>query len=307
MWGWKISLLLPQDRLIIEESLEKLPHAKSPMPQHLETCFRGTRESFLHEIDLWARDFNRPQIYWLNGLEGTGKTTIAVTLAEGRSRAKPPGAYFFCSRDPRDPDLGNPKLIFPTLATTLARKYPSFQSSLAQSVRSCPDVASMSLNEQMKNLIVEPFKGSAISTVILIDAFDQCGDSDTASAILSALESASSIPDVKFFITSRPEPHIKNEFLRLANSGRSTEFSLRESSEDIRKFLEEKLKEFADIREVPYGWPTGEELNSLCDKAAGVFTNAVAIIKFICRDYYEPRKRLEYFLESPEEAFLTSS
>ena len=27
-------------------------------------------------IELWARDFNKNPVYWLNGLAGTGKSTV---------------------------------------------------------------------------------------------------------------------------------------------------------------------------------------------------------------------------------------
>lgn len=250
-----------------------------------------------------------PQICWLNGPAGTGKSAIAATLTEGRSNSKQPGASFFCSRDPKHPDLGDPKLIFPTLAATLACKYPSFRSSLAQSIKSCPCVASMSLNDQVEKLIVGPLTGSDISTVILIDALDQCGDGENASEILSALKLASSITNLKFFITSRPEPQVEHEFLRLDKLGCITKFSLHEvdSSQvnrDIRKFLEEKL------RAVEHGWEvhtsdrlTSGELDLLCDRATGVFAKAQAIARFMYHEHHDPRNRLDHFLQSPEDAF----
>ena len=36
----------------------------------------------LDAIELWASDFNKLPVYWLNGLAGTGKSTIAQTIAE---------------------------------------------------------------------------------------------------------------------------------------------------------------------------------------------------------------------------------
>jgi hypothetical protein len=52
--------------------------------------------------------------------------------------------------------------------------------------------------------------------VIIIDALDECEDEEPASAILSILSRyVDQIPDVKFFITGRPEPRIRSGF-RLA-------------------------------------------------------------------------------------------
>ena len=45
-------------------------------------CLRGTHGPVLDGIELWAGDFCQHSIYWLNGLTGTGKSTIAKTIAE---------------------------------------------------------------------------------------------------------------------------------------------------------------------------------------------------------------------------------
>ena len=76
----------------------------------------------LDEIELWISDPNKPSVYWLNGLAGTGKTTIAQTIAERVFAGGQLGASFFCSRDFED--RSNLQYIFPTLAVQLARKYP---------------------------------------------------------------------------------------------------------------------------------------------------------------------------------------
>ena len=65
----------------------------------------------------------------------------------------------------------------------------------------------------MDKLIVRPLNESSISTTIVIDALDECKDEDPASAILSVLgRLISEIPKVKFFLTGRPEQHIREGF-----------------------------------------------------------------------------------------------
>jgi hypothetical protein len=104
---------------------------------------------------------------------------------------------------------GTFQLIFPTLAAQLARNYPKFRSILVPLIRSDPGIAYESLYNQMEKLIVQPLDESSISTVIVIDALDECEDEDPASAILSVLgRLVSEIPNVKFFLTGRPEPRI---------------------------------------------------------------------------------------------------
>lgn len=60
-------------------------------------CLKGTRSAVLDEIELWMYDFGGPPVYWLNGLAGTGKTTIAQTIAERAFADGLLGASFFCS------------------------------------------------------------------------------------------------------------------------------------------------------------------------------------------------------------------
>ena len=121
------------------------------------------------------------------------------------------GASFFCSRDFED--RRNLQFIFPTLAIQLARKYTEFRSILTPLIQSDPEIAYESLYNQMKKLIVQPLNESGISTVIIIDALDECEDEESASAILSVLgQFVSKIPEVKFFLTGRPESCISEGF-----------------------------------------------------------------------------------------------
>ena len=113
-------------------------------------CLRGTRETVLSEIELWAEDFNGSPVFWLNGLAGTGKSTIAQTVSERIFANGLLGGSFFCSRDFKDrSDLC---FIFPTLAFQLAHKYPTFRSVLVPLLQSNPDVVHEPLYNQMREL-----------------------------------------------------------------------------------------------------------------------------------------------------------
>ena len=165
----------------------------------------------LTEIESWAKDFDQSQIFWLNGLAGTGKSTIAQTIAERLFAERLLGASFFCSRDSED--RSNLQLIFPTIAFQLARKYPDFRSHFVSLLRTNPDVVHESLYSQMEKFIAKPLREARISTVVVIDALDECKDDEPSSAIPSVLDRfVGDISRVRFFITGRPEPRIKTEF-----------------------------------------------------------------------------------------------
>ena len=268
-------------------------------------CLRGTRRAILDGIELWTWDFDRPSVYWLNGLAGTGKSTIAQTVAERVVSDGRLGASFFCSRDFED--RSNLQFIFPTLAIQLARRYTKFRSILVPLLQSDPAVVHESLYGQMNKLIVGPLMRCTISTVIIIDALDECKDEEPASVILSVLgQFVSQIPKVKFFLTGRPEPRIQEGF-RLPLLAKSTDvFVLHEvmSSQinsDIQLFFRHKFLELRGHRRGLDGWPTEEQLDVLCKRAAGLFVYAMATVKFIEKQNSNPRKRLDLLLQSPED------
>jgi hypothetical protein len=238
----------------------------------------------------------------LNGLAGTGKSTIAKTVAERLFVDGLLGASFFCSRDFED--RRNLQLIFPTLATQLARNYAEIRSILVPLIRSDPEIAYESLYNQMKKLIVQPLNESNISTVIVIDALDECKDEDPASAILSILgRLASEIPKVKFFLTGRPEPRISQGFHLPLLAKMTDVFILHEVEpgqvdSDIQLFFKNGFLELAGHQYGLDNWPTKEQLDQLCRRAAGLFVYAAATVGFISHYRRNPRKQLELLLQS---------
>jgi len=266
-------------------------------------CLRGTREGVLNEIESWTKDFSKSPVFWLNGLAGTGKSTIAQTVAERAFADGHLGASFFCSRDFEDrSDL---HFIFPTIAFQLAHKYPDFRSHLVSLLQSNPDVVDESLYGQMERLVVEPLQSVDVSTVILIDALDECKDDEPSSAILSVLgRLVGRIPRVKFFITGRPEPRIKTGFRLPLLADATNVFVLHDVhpsliNDDIRLFLKHELSELAR-RHLLDGWPTDGSVDLLCQRAAGLFVYAVTTVKYIDNKFYLPDKRLETIINFPD-------
>jgi len=91
-------------------------------------CLSGTRKDVLRDIGDWLASEQGQHVFWLNGLAGTGKSTIAQTFAETAFADGRLGASFFCSRDFED--RSNLQMIFPTLAFQLACQYPPFRKEL---------------------------------------------------------------------------------------------------------------------------------------------------------------------------------
>ncbi|KAH7341262.1 hypothetical protein B0J17DRAFT_254610 [Rhizoctonia solani] len=102
-------------------------------------CTQNTRVEILRRVMDWTRNPNAVKIYWMNGMAGTGKTTITYTLCKQLEESKQLGAYFFCSR--ASPDCRDVNKIVPTIAYQLARFSNPYQNKLCDALSNNPDVA----------------------------------------------------------------------------------------------------------------------------------------------------------------------
>jgi hypothetical protein len=176
-------------------------------------------------------------------------------------------------------------------------------------VRSDPEVVHETLHGQMIKLIVRPLVKTEISTAIVIDALGECKDEEPASAILSVLgQLVTEIPKVKFFVTCRPEPRIRNGF-RFPLLAKATDVFVLHDVEpgqvrsDIRLFFKHNFLEIRNYNGGLDGWPKEEQLDLLCQRAAGLFIYAMATVRFIIQKNRSPRQQLDRLLQSLESGF----
>ena len=92
-------------------------------------CLPGTREKILDEIYEWGKRSESKLIYWLCGKAGTGKSTIARTIASTLDAQGQLGASFFFKRS--EQSRSHAKHFFPTVAAQLSDKIPSMRTSIA--------------------------------------------------------------------------------------------------------------------------------------------------------------------------------
>src|SRR5271155_4473965 len=79
--------------------LKLLPYAaqaafNSADKQHDPLCLPDTRVDVLNQIRAWADGGDEGSIFWLNGMAGTGKSTIARTIARAYYDRNRLGASF---------------------------------------------------------------------------------------------------------------------------------------------------------------------------------------------------------------------
>lgn len=291
--------------------LRTLPHADarhdSSTREGAHGCFPRTRETVLQQIQNWMDDKNhsRAFMYWLSGIGGIGKSTIAQTVAEKEVERGRLGASFFFSRDVAD--HSHARLFFPSLAYQLAIYRPDFRGPILAAASDNPGAPSSSLSVQLQKLIIEPLRGLDASTevvTVVVDALDECSPGEDAETILQLL--ASELPRlpfrVKILITSRPEHHLRIGFGSDGVRCNAEGFILHNMDEstvqqDIALYLDHELKMAAKKFSTGENWPSTEQFSALVQRAGAFFIFAATAMLYIAEEKWaNPRQRLTSLL-----------
>lgn len=98
-----------------------------------QSCLPGTRVDLLQTILDWATLSEQPhRLLWLHGLAGSGKSSIASSVATLFYEKDILAGCFFFKRD--DPELKKAESFLPTIAYRLALVFSPFQKVLLQAL-----------------------------------------------------------------------------------------------------------------------------------------------------------------------------
>ncbi|KAF7971103.1 hypothetical protein HWV62_22104 [Athelia sp. TMB] len=286
--------------------LQQLPYAKGASWDETRTCLPGTRASVLAAIDVWAHSRDAQNIFWLNGVAGSGKSAIAHTAARTLREAGVLTAAFFFSRDAAA--RNNPQSLFSTLARDLATLHSGIADDIAAALEREPALASASLSRQFRALILEPCAHHPLDRpiVVVIDALDESMQKDRDTSLLAIFRDAvpELPPQFRILLTSRPTAEIA-QFL----SGRahvapySLDIHSRENKDDIALFVRAQLCGDMVRASVGPDWPGDDALRALARRSGGLFVWIATICVYL-RTVYHPRKKLRALLaKSPQEGF----
>ncbi|KAF2185167.1 vegetative incompatibility protein HET-E-1 [Zopfia rhizophila CBS 207.26] len=306
---WKMNII---DKKI---DLVRLPTAKgaafnSHMEEHNAKCLPNTRTELQHHIMEWAKDRNGKSIFWLNGMAGTGKSTIARTVAQSFADNGQLGASFFFKKG--EGDRGNAARFFTTIATDLMGHVPEMIPGIRKAIATDPDISEKVLKDQFENLILQPLleasqgPSSNSELVVVVDALDECKQEEDIRAILQLLARArdSRLVSLRIFVTSRPELPIRLGFKQMSD-GTYQDLILHEVRKetiehDITLFLEHKLREIRKQRSLSPDWPAKSQIQALVQMAIPLFIFAATACRYIGDERDNPRKRLDVVLKYQE-------
>ncbi|KDQ58712.1 hypothetical protein JAAARDRAFT_193243 [Jaapia argillacea MUCL 33604] len=271
------------------------------------SCLKGTRIEILHQVRSWIDcHVSRPRgacqhgdpaggddamIFWISGMAGTGKTTLAYTVADECYRWQPDsvlGATFFFDR--QSAQCRSVTMLFNTIAYQLGTFHPPFRSAISVILQSDPTIVCKSVTTQIEELIVKPLdrlRDAMPPCVIVLDALDECSDSRAVVEMLSALaRNRRKLWPLKFLITGRPLPDITASFASSSLREVTQSLSLHDLSFDIatrdtRKYLSENLKQVKIQHRITDLWPSDADLDKLARLSQGHFAFAAAVVNHL--------------------------
>ena len=290
--------------------LEHIPNASfestdSEFQSRVE-CTPGTRTQILEMLTQWALDPGGTPFFWLNGMAGTGKSTIAQSICNRLHADGILAASFFCSRSAGG-GRNDARRIVPTLVFQLAHHIQGFMSEVCDVLRT-PDMTKQSIATQLLQLLWAPLDNAFVTSgvsrrnetpsIIVIDGLDECSDvgaQDLVELLLHRFERDLPV-HVRFLLLSRCERHIGIPFRK--TSVDVSRFELHDLphsqvTKDIRRYVEAGFSEMSERRNWGREWYTLDDIHFVVAQAGVLFIYAATVLKYIAQSKFRPERRLQ--------------
>jgi energy-coupling factor transporter ATP-binding protein EcfA2 len=266
----------------------------------------GTRIEIIQDIlaRLTTPSDSSQRIVMLSGSAGTGKSTIAKTVASILAERHILAASFFFSRNYAE--RREIKSLSLTLAYQLADYNADFKNILAEFLdEDHTGILDADPKLQFQRLVVDPLAQISTSPnpwVICLDALDECGQ-DRGQIFLRWLsDNIMRIPAyVSFFLTGRPDvpSYLKYDTLCSLMHGTILDEADRDIvGNDIRRYVKQSLDGSSWTPRYPWK-PQMYEVDEITRRADGLFVFAATAVRYICAGLpaVRPQKSLEYLFK----------
>jgi hypothetical protein len=276
--------------------LDRLDPVKTAFHNHTDAapeCLKGTRTDLLDGITTWMNDPSAETVYWLSGAAGTGKTTVAQSVAKIAKESNFICASFFFSRTSED--RRNFGKVVPSLAYQLGNS-KLLRSPICTAIESDGDISIHSVPAQVQSLIAEvlaPLPSDLPPCLLIaLDALDECNEDrksvhggELIPVLLAALKK---MPFAKLFVTSRRESSIERLFSRKTAAGDTRALVLHRDipkdtvQADIERYIRDELATIKeDMISETEDFPSEPDVHTLVQRADGLFIYARTAVEYI--------------------------
>ncbi|KAF5382393.1 hypothetical protein D9757_009797 [Collybiopsis confluens] len=247
-----------------------------------DICTPETRVEILSRLHDWISDpsSNSPSIFWIRGMAGMGKSTIAKTICDiyssNRVGVCQLGASFFCSR--QSAELRSQQNVIPTIVYQLGKRSDTFWDALA----GVDEDAMNDPKNHVSSMLFEPWRkrtpGESSRWLIVIDALDELDGSGGSQLLEQLLKGISKdqVNGIKILITSRPDQTITkvcNKELSNEAICKLEDVEKTKVAGDIAKYIQQKLPFLMDGL-----------LAKFVNKCDGLFIYAATVIREVLND-----------------------
>lgn len=238
-------------------------------------------------------------VFWLSGVAGSGKTSVAHTIAELSAGMGLLGSSFFFKHD--EAGRNESASVFSTMAIDLA----AFDSHLAEAIANILQTtpSPTGLRRQFQSLILGPIQECGYSSPILLlfDALDDCGTTRDHKEFIGLLAQESKrLPrNVRILITSRRDEDIVEAFAGFPVLQSDLDLRSVENRSDLINYTETKFSEIAQLKarrpNITAQWPGAQARAEFVERTAGLFIWASTALETI-RESWDPDKELHDLL-----------
>lgn len=249
-----------------------------------------TRTTLLSDIIDWTRSDSDKTVFWLRGIPGSGKSTVAQTIAQHPESQKILASHIFFKRE-------NTRRH--NILELVAYRIGALNKEAALQIASRLHRPRSTLHDSFVNLILEPLKEAEKSgnlqepIVIILDALDEYGTSESRVPLMQLIKNEfSKLPrKVRFLITSRPEADLVRA---MKSQEHINEIELEHNTEsgrrDVSAYIAAEMKQLVPAKASQDG--SWEEKMDIFSRAAdGLFIWASVAIKLV-RSSKKPYKKI---------------
>ncbi|KAF8273553.1 hypothetical protein EI94DRAFT_1715265 [Lactarius quietus] len=292
--------LQEQNQIILFKKAANANHSyQSAQSAQRFECLDGTRVDVLKQIRAFLEDSDGVNLFWLSGIAGSGKSTIAQSAAvEATLLADCIVASFFFSRRGHA-ELSDASMVFPTLAYQLWLADTDFRKHVSRVIKEQPNIFEQDYTCQFRSLIAGPLKAmdrTQPRIFIVLDALDECEQIGATAVLNALLEKNVDVPkELKVLITGRPEAHLRRVLYTRENI-RKLNLQDIEAKSDIRHYLFTTFKQPPIALATPFD-AREEVISRLAESAGDSFIYATTILRFVFDEHdQDPQRRLDILL-----------